>query len=173
MSFRAPASEGLVEITPNRGTAIRKLSRHEILDLFEIRTALECLAAGKAAKRVVAGVSTEDFAQSNQWLTGERHAKERAAFMDENHRFHESIVKLSGNEKLLDHLRDVQQPLAMIQVFHAYETKAFDEAAHEHRQIFTAICAGREKEAVNLMASHLTRASSRIAMLPDQVFKVS
>ena len=48
-ALRRLAAEGLIEHLPNRGALVRKLSRNEIRELFEIRIELEALAARLAA----------------------------------------------------------------------------------------------------------------------------
>jgi DNA-binding FadR family transcriptional regulator len=46
------ASEGLVEIVPRRGTLVADLSAHDIAEVFEIRRALELMAADALVARV-------------------------------------------------------------------------------------------------------------------------
>ena len=44
-------AEGLLEQTPNRGAVVVQLGRQDIIDLYELREALEVYAVGKAAAR--------------------------------------------------------------------------------------------------------------------------
>ena len=44
-------AEGLLEQTPNRGAVVVRLTRQDIIELFELREALEVFAAGKAARQ--------------------------------------------------------------------------------------------------------------------------
>ena len=44
-------AEGLLEQTPNRGTVVVQLGRQDIIDLYELREALEVYAVGKVAAR--------------------------------------------------------------------------------------------------------------------------
>src|ERR1700712_3847581 len=43
-------SEGLLEQTPNRGTIVVRLSREDIVDLYELREALEVYVVAKVAR---------------------------------------------------------------------------------------------------------------------------
>jgi DNA-binding GntR family transcriptional regulator len=45
-------SEGLVVHTPNRGAFVRHIARHELVDLFEMRSIVECRAVALAARRI-------------------------------------------------------------------------------------------------------------------------
>ncbi|WP_033455106.1 GntR family transcriptional regulator, partial [Bordetella bronchiseptica] len=49
-SFRRLSAEGLVESIPNQTTMVRRYSKAEMLELFEIRAELEALAARRAAE---------------------------------------------------------------------------------------------------------------------------
>jgi DNA-binding GntR family transcriptional regulator len=55
-AFRELDAEGLLVLRPNRGAVVASLSPDELLDLFEIRAALEGLAARRACQRW-----TDDF----------------------------------------------------------------------------------------------------------------
>jgi len=44
-------AEGLLDQTPNRGAVVKKLTRQDIVDLFELREALEVYAVAKAARQ--------------------------------------------------------------------------------------------------------------------------
>jgi DNA-binding GntR family transcriptional regulator len=45
-------SEGLVVQTAHQGAFVREPTRHELVEIIEIRTTLECAAAARAAKRI-------------------------------------------------------------------------------------------------------------------------
>ena len=44
-------AEGLLDQTPNRGAVVTQMTRQDIIDLFELREALESYAAAKAARQ--------------------------------------------------------------------------------------------------------------------------
>src|SRR3981189_2541485 len=56
-ALQALAGEGLLDYAPNRGFTVRELSLHAIRGAYDIRAALEGLAARFAAER---GLSTEE-----------------------------------------------------------------------------------------------------------------
>ncbi|MFD2857263.1 GntR family transcriptional regulator [Seohaeicola zhoushanensis] len=67
-AFRILSAEGLIETVPNRGALVKRLSRREAMELFEIRMELEALSARLAAKMQLASrsgrVSKKKFAKS-------------------------------------------------------------------------------------------------------------
>ncbi|MCF7849436.1 MAG: GntR family transcriptional regulator, partial [Kiritimatiellales bacterium] len=49
------ANEGFVELVPQLGAVVRRVSRDELVELYEMREALEPYAAARAAERINAG----------------------------------------------------------------------------------------------------------------------
>lgn len=46
------ASEGLIELQPNRGARVRKITAEEAVEITEIRQAIECIVAARAAENI-------------------------------------------------------------------------------------------------------------------------
>ena len=91
------ATEGLVEVRPRSGTFVTEVAPDDVIETFELRAALECLAAEKALERM----TPDNVARLKELLTEmERPAnteKERAAHDRKNVEFHNLIIELSGN----------------------------------------------------------------------------
>src|SRR5262245_51803793 len=60
-AFRRLAAERLVNLIPNRGIAVHRLTQKEMADLFEIRELLEGTAARLAAERIDEGDHRKRF----------------------------------------------------------------------------------------------------------------
>src|SRR5690606_32381653 len=60
-AFRRLESDGLVDIVPNRGAAVRKLSAAEVSHVYQIREALEGYAARAAAQNIHIGNNRARF----------------------------------------------------------------------------------------------------------------
>src|SRR3546814_7375523 len=67
-AFRRLAADRLIELIPNRGAVVRRLSRAEIINLFQIREALEGQAARLAAERIDQGGRSEEHTSELQSL---------------------------------------------------------------------------------------------------------
>jgi DNA-binding GntR family transcriptional regulator len=103
--------EGLVEIRPKVGTFVRKISRREIGEMFEVKEVLEGMAARLLARRgqvpeldiLRENVRESDIAASQS--DGDRYA----ALV---HEFHQTIVEGSDNRKLVEHYTSLMNQLA-------------------------------------------------------------
>src|SRR5690606_25288908 len=60
-AFSRLAAEGLLDLVPNRGALVRRLTRSELISLFRIREVLEGLAARQAAEVIHEGNNHQAF----------------------------------------------------------------------------------------------------------------
>ena len=63
-AVRRLEAEGYLTSRPNRGAMVSKYTAEQLLEVFEIRTALECLAVGIATPQL----RPEDFARLEKLL---------------------------------------------------------------------------------------------------------
>src|SRR5438270_2791835 len=102
---QAPVREALrdlesvrfVESAPFRGARVRGVSDEELIEVYPIRGALEEVAVREAAKRMGGDVSALEAE-----LVGMRKAKGVLEQVEHDVRFHELIVKASGNSRLFE-----------------------------------------------------------------------
>ena len=96
------STEGLIEIHPRSGTYVATVSPRDIEETFEIRVALECLAAELAIHRI----QPNDLARLRELLkilaepvgTDDKLRLHESA----NSELHQLIVLASGNRKLVE-----------------------------------------------------------------------
>lgn len=104
------ASEGFVDHIPGAGAFVRRMSRHELAQLYDVRGALEPLAAAEAAARATAAeiavlraIAAESFAVVRAIAESrERHAtpEQMTRWLDDEQRFHEVVFRAAGNRWL-------------------------------------------------------------------------
>ena len=104
------ASEGLVEHVPGAGAFVRRITRPELAQLYDVREALEPLAAAHAAAHATVAEIAELRAIAAGSFTlirriaarPERHADAdlMAAWMDADQRFHEILFEAARNRWL-------------------------------------------------------------------------
>ncbi len=157
-AFRRLAAEGLIELEPHRGALVRRLSLREMQDLFQIRCELEALAARLAALASELA-RRERFAAEIAGIFKDvrRHS---STYMDENQRFHASIMRLAGNVQLSELCRQLRLPLIMAQVGDALTADVLAQSVAEHRLIARAILDRDPRAADAAMRAHLSRAAA-------------
>lgn len=171
-AFRRLSAEGLIEIVPNRGAMVRRLSFRETQELFQIRTELEALAARLAAGNLRTDTNgRERFEVAIAPIWNDEPRLSSPAYIEENKRFHDAVVAASGNTQLAIVSRQLQLPLIMSQLSNALSADLLRHSVTEHRTIATAILDGNAKAAESAMRAHLGRAAAFTAGLPERVFR--
>ncbi len=172
-AFRKLTSEGLVESVPNRGAIVRRLSHQQTQELFQIRGALEVLAARLASENIgLPGVRAR-FEQAVAPIWSDAPRNVGMTYLDENRIFHQAVADISGNEQLAVLCRQMQLPLIMFQLSGTLTPETLALSNKEHRQIATAILAGDAKGAARGMEAHLERARRFADGLPRAIFRTA
>jgi DNA-binding GntR family transcriptional regulator len=169
-AFRRLSAEGLLEIVPNRGAMIRRLTLREMRELFQIRVGLETLAARLAAEAMTDLATKETFERDIKPIWDDRPRAPGADYIDENHQFHDAVVTASGNKQLLGLTRQLRLPVLMYQLAGTLKAENIAASLSEHRAIARAILAGDAKLAEKNVRDHLTRAMDVVEEMPHQVF---
>lgn len=158
------AIEGLVAINPRSGTYVTEISPAELAETFELRVALECLAVEKCAK----GLTEDDLLELgriieklNAPVSNER---ERKVHEQNNYAFHNRIVALSGNQKLIDAYRGLNAHITIARIHYSREgwESRIDREREEHNEIFDALSKRDGQRAVRLLRRHIERASESL-----------
>jgi DNA-binding GntR family transcriptional regulator len=98
-ALRILDQEGLVEKLPTRGIIVKELTRREVVEIFDIREALEGMASRLAAERI-AGGATCDLEQLVANSRAALKADDLDAVRESNWGFHDEIIAFSDNEIL-------------------------------------------------------------------------
>lgn len=165
-AIRTLAAEGWVEQQPRRGTVVRTFSRREIIELYELREALETFAAAKVAVVVPDTVLSRldryceemraqaDYLSSGGVSTLEGTALKR--FLAADMAFHLLIVRTAGNlriMKLVKQTRTISRLFRMRRQRHSL--KVVERALEFHLRIGDALRAGDGPAAALAMAEHI------------------
>ncbi len=98
-ALRGLEALGLVEITPFRGSCVRRPSRREVTEAYAVRATLEALAARLAVPRLT-DADLDDLAGSYDEMQAAAAAGDGHAVAAADARFHAAIVGLADNGTL-------------------------------------------------------------------------
>jgi GntR family transcriptional regulator of vanillate catabolism len=158
------AHEGLLELLPGGGYAVRTFTRADIADAIELRGVLEGTAARLAAERLAAPEAVVILDDINSEMEGVVHAEGFAMFeryLALNERFHRAVVGLAAAPILERALAQVVAlPFASPNAFVLAEAELRESreilviAHHQHREIACAIRRGEGTRAEALGREH-------------------
>jgi DNA-binding GntR family transcriptional regulator len=168
-AVRRLAAEGLVELKHNSGATVRSLSRADVSSLFRIREVLEGLAARLAAENVGRGLAATELmrleAEFKKSFDGSA-----AAYMQYNEVFHDLIVRLSGNEQLIQTARQLHTRVYRLQFEALSASSGLRETRREHQAIVRAILHAQGAKAERLMRAHVRRRLAQILADTAELF---
>ncbi|WP_046867711.1 GntR family transcriptional regulator [Microvirga massiliensis] len=162
-ALQSLAGEGLLDHIPNRGYYVRGFSVEEIVQAYEIRAALEGLAAKRAA---LLGLGPEEHVAIKKALKdgdellqkGDLSPTDRSTYGEINAAFHSAIHNAGQSRMLRDMLRMSQQvaPSSHRNVI-AFEHHDVRRRHDDHHRIYETILERDAGRAELLMRDHVER----------------
>ncbi|SHG62308.1 GntR family transcriptional regulator [Cognatishimia maritima] len=165
-AIRDLARDGVLEIVPVRGTFVRAITVAQIHELFDVRQALECLAAQRAAENG----PTPELAEFRKALEQSRSPVEGVDIDDTyavGMEFHVELVRASRNALLIE----MYMPLrvryrTLMRLARFYDQDWVMRGIEDHLTILDAVEAGDGAAAREAMSAHLERSyQSKIRIL--------
>ena len=170
-AIRTLVETGVLKTRPRKGSFVRVLSAKQLLDLFQVAAELEGMACRLAAlsltKENVEAIES-GLAKCTQAAEFQNNVEYAMANLD----FHTAIHNASGNDWLIEQLRQLQINLNSYRTM-PYEIRGrLKKSTDEHKIICDAILSGDGEHACNLMRDHMMlqgkRLPSIIATLEQQ-----
>jgi len=163
-------SDGFLELHPNRGAMVRRLSRQDLAEFFQYRVVVESYACKRAAQRIDELGCRDRALELFRELRGYIEGTEARPFVDHNEDFHESLVQLSGNRILYSQWKRLRLPMLRIRrVMEAWPPQDRG-SVQQHVDILEAVLDGRESDAEQFMAAHIQQTHRFAQRLSDQDF---
>ena len=147
-------NEGYVVSVTRKGTFARKFTPSEIREAFEIREMLEALAARHACAHHNGGGVERLKSISARFSRAARRRDVRSCTR-EDYGFHETLIEMSGNEKLKELMRKTNFQLLSIGQSSPRFLEISAEYSAMHERIIRAIEDRNEKAAERLIREHV------------------
>ena len=170
-AFRRLAAEGLIDVVPNRGAIVRRMSRRQVSNLFQIRERLEGLGARLAALHIDESDNRVRFTDVWKKVGPQGEALAWNAFIERNRLYHMTIVRIGGNAQLSELIETLQLPMMMLQVGLAMRPEHIEMSHAAHVAIAEAILDGDADAAEEAMQEHMRSSREWVLELPKEAFK--
>lgn len=154
------AGEGLLHLQSHRGAFVRKYEPEEIIEIYEMRIALELYAV----RLVIARASDEDFATLESVLEGHG-SRNRMAQADATPRasgpyvseldFHQLMVGLTGNAAIIAACLEANHRLYLALTRTDRSASRQRHAVGEHLEVLAALRSRDKDAATALLEAHL------------------
>jgi len=160
--------EGLLIIVPRSGILIRHLTLDEVRELYELRQALEGMAAHLSALRKPDG-RVKAMREKLQDLATTGEAVSHAAIQKTSTAFHRLLFDVAGNSQLQAVYKTIEPRIQLnLRLTAVHDTKRIEQALAEHIQIARAIERRDSEKAERLTKLHLENGkAARLQILTD------
>jgi len=156
---RALAELGFVEQIPNRGVFIRRITRREAEQLYDVRAGLTGLAA-----RLLAKIASQSQIEALELLLEQMDAA--AISLDDyyplNLQFHDLMVEFTGNERLIAAYRQLVKELHLFRARGLVQGGGLAVSNAEHRDMVAAIRARDPARAFEVAYRHVEFGKARM-----------
>ena len=153
-AFKVLATEGLVELLPNRGAIVSEIDAARLAETLAVMGALEALAGEFACVNASDGQINEIRSLHQEMLAN--HARgDLAGYFKFNQAIHLKIVKYSGNTVLYNTYRQLNANVRRARYMANLSQDRWDAAVREHGEILEALDARDVVRIKALLADHL------------------
>jgi DNA-binding GntR family transcriptional regulator len=161
------AAEGLLEQSPNRRAVVIKPTRQDIIELYELREALEIYAVGKAARRPVQRADLdrlqnltdailtlkEELDQSGK---SELDREQMQRFVAYDLGFHMLLMRLAANGRILKVMNETRLLIRIFAIRRQGHTGPLLEEIHRrHSEVVRAIAEQDSQRAMRVISEHI------------------
>jgi DNA-binding GntR family transcriptional regulator len=153
-ALKVLASEGVLELLPNRGARVAKLTAEDVDEMFPVMGALEALAGELAA----ANATEADLAELRalHYQMALHHTRgERTEYFQINQKIHEKLMAAAGNGLLVAMYEGLAGRIRRARYISSITSGRWKEAMAEHEEILAALDARDGARLAAVLKDHL------------------
>jgi phosphonate utilization transcriptional regulator len=160
-AFRALEESGLVRLEKNRGVFVRQISVDEADEIYEVRAALDEFVGRRLAQTATAD-EVRDLRARVERMERAASKGDIDAYAAANLEFHDRLVELTGNAKLLATYRRLVNELNLYRRATLASAGTLPVSTREHREIVDRIAAGQAAAAGRALFLHVMASRERM-----------
>ena len=153
-ALKVLASEGTLELLPNRGARVARLTAEDVDEMFPVMGALEGLSGELACAKATDADIAELRALHYQMALHHTRA-ERAEYFAIKQKIHEKIMAVAGNDLLVTMYEGLAGRIRRARYISSITSGRWDEAMAEHEEILAALEARDAPRLAAILKGHL------------------
>lgn len=160
-SLRTLEQAGLVVSRKNYGVCVRVVSPEEVSEIYHARACIDAGVGLELARRADASQLCV-LQEMVEGMEAAFAADDTTTYHELNVVFHERMVEMTGNRKLLEIYRRLLNELALYRRHSLGQPGAMQRSVDEHRDILARIRSGDAEAAGKVMRDHILASSERM-----------
>lgn len=158
-------NDGLVEVIPRHGMRVLPVSPDDMREIYEVLTALECLAAEIVARKQPGDAALRPLTQATADMDTALAQDDLEAWAAADERFHVSLVELSGNRALANTVWNYWDRAHRARMLSLRLRPKPVNSTHEHMQMVQRLRAGDVAGAAAVTRAHRARANQELVAI--------
>ena len=173
-ALRRLAAEGFVQIEKNRGASVRRISRREVLHIFEVLTDVSVISVRKAMLHMEQPKNRKlietSLRAAQSFSARANRVRAVLEYMEENARFWDSIGAVVENPVLEATRQRLESLLFRLHMQGITISADREQWITQHEEILSAMLEGDARRAERLVAKSSEAVKEAILALPDAAF---
>lgn len=153
-ALKVLATEGLIELLPNRGARVVRLTFKKVKDTYDLMAALEGLSGELACQHISDAEIAAIRALHDEMLEHYRN-RDLATYFAVNQQIHESILAASRNEVLQEMYSNLSQRVKRVRYSKKMTQKFWSQAVQDHENMMAALEQRNSKQLGQILRDHL------------------
>lgn len=153
--------EGLVVMVPRRGAYVASMSVKDISETFEIRAALEGLAASLAVEKITPD-EIESMEVNVLKMSQFIEEKNIQMIVETDEQFHDVLINAGRNKKLTQMISLLREQIKRFRLASLSKIDRQSLVLGEHRQILEAIAERDQEKAQTLVEKHISNSEDSL-----------
>lgn len=154
-ALKVLTSEGLVEILPNRGARVTRLTLKKVENTYDVMGALEGLS-GELACRHISDTEVAHIRRLHDRMLDHYRNNELQEYFQVNEQIHESIIVASRNDVLLEMYNNLSQRVKRVRYSSEMSNEYWRKAVSDHEEMIKALMERDGKWLGNILREHLS-----------------
>lgn len=160
-ALKVLAAEGLLNLSPNRGASVARVTPQEIDELFPIMGALEALAGEIACNRITPA-QLEQLRGMHETMVEHYRQGEAAPYLRLNRAIHEKLFEIAGNSALTQHYQTLMVRIHAVRFIARKSPERWQEAIREHECMMEALIARDSVRLGSILRDHLRHKAAMV-----------
>lgn len=161
-AFKRLQTEGLLEIRPNSGAIVTRLSAEKLAEIYELRTLLEGPAARYACQNITdQGIC--HLAEINRQMI--LHREDPNEFIKGNRAFHTALYGYSQRDYLVNYIFQLWDLIEPYRIMYISKKGKAEGSIQEHLEVISALERRDEAETERVIVDHLKRVVAALSVL--------
>ncbi len=137
-ALKVLATEGLIELLPNRGARVVRLTLKNVKDTYDLMAALEGLS-GELACQYISDTEIAAIRQLHDTMLEHYRNRDLIPYFQVNQQIHESILAASNNDVLQEMYSNLSQRIKRVRYSKKMTERYWGQAVKDHENMMAAL----------------------------------